>query len=67
MTIDASRRRSEASAANPEARRERAAEHKLLHDARITRLAGFLRKSGLGELPQLLNVMGGEAAARRTV
>ncbi len=47
-------------AANESARAEWAAEHKLKHDPRVTRVGQFIRKTSLDELPQLINVLMGQ-------
>lgn len=44
----------------PEQKKEYFENYKLEHDPRITPIGGFLRKSSLDELPQLVNILKGE-------
>lgn len=60
MVVNADERLRDVLARDPAAREEWARDHKLRNDPRITRLGGFMRKSSIDELPQLVNVLRGE-------
>ena len=60
MVVNADERLREHLKDNPEAAEEWARDHKLDDDPRITKIGGFLRKTSLDELPQLVNVAKGE-------
>ncbi|WP_286800288.1 sugar transferase [Oceanicaulis sp. UBA2681] len=60
MVMDAPERLERVLATDPEASAEWARAQKLRKDPRITKFGGFLRRSSLDELPQLLNILRGE-------
>jgi exopolysaccharide production protein ExoY len=60
MVPDADQRLQEHLEANPDARREWAATHKLRNDPRTTAFGKIMRKTSLDELPQVFNVFRGD-------
>lgn len=60
MRTDAERELARVLAENPDAAEEWARNATLTNDPRVTRFGAFLRKSGLDDLPQLINVLRGE-------
>jgi lipopolysaccharide/colanic/teichoic acid biosynthesis glycosyltransferase len=60
MHQDADKRLAQLLAADPELEREFRATYKLKKDPRVTRVGRFLRKASIDELPQFLNIIGGE-------
>jgi len=60
MHVDAERRKAEVAALNFHGGGNEQGMFKIREDPRITRVGGFLRRTSLDELPQLVNVLRGE-------
>jgi exopolysaccharide biosynthesis polyprenyl glycosylphosphotransferase len=60
MHVDAERRKAEVAALNFHGGGNERGMFKIRRDPRITRVGGFLRRTSLDELPQLVNVLRGE-------
>jgi exopolysaccharide biosynthesis polyprenyl glycosylphosphotransferase len=60
MHLDAERRKAEVAALNFHGGGNDSGMFKIRHDPRITPVGGFLRRTSLDELPQLVNVLRGE-------
>ncbi len=60
MNVDADALLEELLATDDSSREEYGRSHKLRNDPRLTPIGGFIRRSSLDELPQLLNVLAGE-------
>jgi Undecaprenyl-phosphate galactose phosphotransferase WbaP len=60
MVLDAEERLLSLLAADPKAREEWEADHKLKNDPRITRIGKLLRQTSMDEFPQLFNILRGE-------
>jgi Undecaprenyl-phosphate galactose phosphotransferase WbaP len=60
MAADAEQRLQTLLAADPQAKAEWEASHKIKKDPRVTKFGAFLRRTSLDEFPQLINILKGE-------